>query len=143
MAVVPFNKFHQFAEDLGKKVHNLSADSFKLLLTNVAPVAANAVKADITEIAAGGGYAAGGIAVTVTSYEQVLGVATMILADAALTATAGGLATYRYVVLYNDTPSSPADPLVGWWDRGASVTLVEGDEFQFDADATNGVLQVS
>ena len=55
-----FNKFNSFVEARGRGVHNLHADTLKVMLTNVAPVAANAVKADITEIAAGAGYSAGG-----------------------------------------------------------------------------------
>ena len=45
-----FNKFNQFVEDLAKKVHNLNSDTLKVALSNTAPVAANAVFADITEI---------------------------------------------------------------------------------------------
>lgn len=55
-----FNKFNAFVQDLTRKVHNLNSDTLKILLTNVAPVATNAVKADLTEIAAGNGYTAGG-----------------------------------------------------------------------------------
>jgi hypothetical protein len=47
-----FNKFNQFVEDLAEKVHNLGADTIKVLLTNTAPVAGNSVKADLTEISA-------------------------------------------------------------------------------------------
>ncbi len=39
-----FNKFQIFVEDLGKKVHNLNADTLKIMLSNTAPAATNAVK---------------------------------------------------------------------------------------------------
>ena len=43
--------FDQFTEDLGKKVHNLSADSLVVALTDSAPNASTgAALADITEI---------------------------------------------------------------------------------------------
>ena len=54
-----FNKFNAFVADVANKVHNLGSDTLKVLLTNTAPVATNAVKADLTEIAAGNGYSAG------------------------------------------------------------------------------------
>jgi hypothetical protein len=57
-----FNKFQPFVENLAEKVHNLGSDALKWLLTNTAPAAANAVKADLTEIAAANGYSAGGVA---------------------------------------------------------------------------------
>ena len=48
-----FNKFNALTEDLAEKVHNLGSDTLKVMLTNTAPSAANAVKADIAEISAG------------------------------------------------------------------------------------------
>jgi hypothetical protein len=39
------------------------------------------------------------------------------------------MATFRYVVLYNDTQTSPVDPLIAWWDHGSAVTLNNGDTF--------------
>lgn len=62
-----FNKFNAFVEAVAEKVHNLGADTLKVMLTNVAPVATNSVKADLTEIAAGNGYTAGGTAATISS----------------------------------------------------------------------------
>jgi hypothetical protein len=46
-------------------------------------------------------------------------------------------------VLYNDTPTSPADPLVGWWDYGSSITLLDTETFTVDFDGTNGVIQAA
>ena len=68
-----YNKFNTFVADVNNKVHNFGSDTFKVILTNVAPVAANAVKADITEIAGGNGYAAGGASLTLVSSAQVAG----------------------------------------------------------------------
>jgi hypothetical protein len=50
---------------------------------------------------------------------------------------------FRYVVLYNDDPTSPADPLIGWYDYGSDVTLQDTETFTIDADPTNGVLQLA
>ncbi len=132
-----FNKHDQFVEDLGKKVHNLSADQFRVALTNVAPVAGNSVLADLTEISYTNCSAR---AITTTSYEQTAGVAKLILADLTLTATGGSVGPFRYVEVYNDTPTSPADPLVGWYDYGAPITLANGESIVIDFDGSNGVL---
>lgn len=139
-----FAKFNSFTEYLGEKVFDMNADTFKVMLVNTAPVAANSVKADLTEIAAGNGYTAGGNQATVTSWGQTSGTAKLVLADPATwTATGGSIGPFRYAVLYDDTPSSPADPLVGYWDYGSSITLNVGETFTTDFDATNGVLQLA
>jgi hypothetical protein len=139
-----FNKFNQFTEDLGLAVHNFGSHTFKVLLVNTAPTSANEVKADLTEISAGSGYTAGGNAAALSSFAQTSGVAKLTLADPATwTASGGSIGPFRYAVLYNDTPSSPADPLIGYWDYGSGVTLASGETFTVDLDATNGVLTIT
>ena len=138
-----FNKFNQFVEDLAKKVHNLNSDTLKIMLTNTAPVATNAVKVDITEIAAGNGYTAGGTQATFSSGAQTSGIYKLVLNDVTFTASGGSIATFRYAVLYNDTPTSPADPLIGWWDYGTTVVITSGNSFLVDLDAANGVLTLA
>lgn len=139
-----FNKFNQFVEDLAEKVHNLGADTLKLMLVNSpAPAATNAVKADLTEISAGNGYTAGGAAVTITSSAQSSGTYKLVGSDVVWTASGGTIGPFRYTVLYNDTPTSPADPLIGWWDYGSGITLNAGETFTVDLDATNGILQIA
>lgn len=99
------------------------------MLTNTAPVAGNSVKADLTEIAAGNGYSAGGTALTSVTSSQTSGTYTLDAADTQFQASGGTMATFRYVVLYNDTPTSPADPLIGWWDYGSAVSLATSETF--------------
>lgn len=139
-----FAKFNQFVGDLGAKVHNLNADSLKIMLTNTLPVAANAIKSDITDIAAGNGYTAGGVAVTVTTYSQTAGTGKLVASlDDTITASGGSIGPFRYAVLYNDTPTSPLKPLIGWWDYGASITLLAGEPLLIDLDQTNGILTIA
>lgn len=135
-----FNLFNQFKQDLARKVHDLGADSLKIMLTNTAPVATNAVKTDITEIAAGGGYVAGGFALTINSATQTAGVFTLKIADATLFTASAAVATYRYAVIYNDTPTAPADPLIGWADLGSARTLAAGDPCNLDITDATGIL---
>lgn len=132
-----FNKFNAFVENLAEKVHNLGSDTLKILLTNSAPLASNSVKADLTEISAGNGYTAGGTAVTVTGSSQSSGTYSLTQsADVVFTASGGSIGPFRYAVLYNDTPTSPADPLIGWWDYGSSITLADTETFTVDMGAT-------
>ncbi len=138
-----FNKFNAFVEHLAEKVHNLGADTLKLMATNSAPVAGNSVFADLTEISAGNGYSAGGPTVTISASAQTSGVYKLTLADVAITASGGSIGPMRYFVLYNDTPTSPADPLIGWWDYGSAITLADGEIVTIDFSAANGVLQIS
>lgn len=134
-----YNKHQQFAEDVYEKVHDLDTDALTIALTAAAnaPVATNAILANLTQIA----YTNLSARVpTITSGVQTTGTYKLILADLVLTAS-GTVATFRYVDLYNDTPTSPADPLIAWWDNGSDVTLLNTDTFTIDFDATNGVLQ--
>lgn len=138
-----YNKFQAFVENVAEKVHNLGADTLKVMLTNTAPVATNSVKADLTEISAGNGYTAGGNTVTISSSAQTSGTYKLVLADTTFTASGGSIGPFRYAVLYNDTPTSPADPLIGWYDYGSAVTLATGETLTVDFDATNGVLTLA
>lgn len=138
-----FNKFNVFVENLAEKVHNLGADTLRILLTNAAPSAANSVKADLVEIGTGNGYSAGGPSVSISSSAQSGGTYKLVLGDVTITASGGSIGPFRYIVLYNDTPTSPADPLIDWWDYGSSVTLADGESFVIDFDATNGVLTIT
>ena len=138
-----FSKFNCFTEDLAEKVHNLGADTLKVLLTNTAPTASNTVKANLTEISAGNGYTAGGTAASITSSAQSSGTYKLVLADVVFTAAGGSIGPFRYAILYNDTPTSPADPLIGWYDYGSSITLADGETLTVDFDPTNGVLTLA
>jgi len=138
-----FNKFNAFVEHLAEKVHNLGADTLKVMLTNSAPIATNSVKADLTEISAGNGYSAGGGTPAITSSLQTTGTYKLILADHVFNASGGAIGPFRYVVLYNDTPTSPADPLIGWYDYGSSISLADGESFTVDFDGAAGVITIA
>ena len=137
-----FNKFQCFVADVSNKTHNLGSDTLKILLTNTAPVATNAVKADLTEISAGNGYTAGGNAAALTSSTQASGLYKLILANPATwTAAGGSIGPFRYAALYNSTAAG--GNLVGYWDYGSAVTLASGETFTVSLDATNGTLQLT
>lgn len=132
-----FNKFNQFVENLAKGVHNFTSDStctVTVFLTAAAnaPVAGNSVLADLTQVS----YTnLSSRVVTGITAEQSSGTVGFTATDLVLTAS-GAVATFRYVGIYDDDPTSPADPLIGWWDYGADLTLANGDTFTIDF-ATN------
>jgi hypothetical protein len=133
-----FNKFNQFVQDLANKVHNLGSDSLKVALTNSAPTSSNAILSDITEIS----YTnCSSRLISTTSSTQTSGTLKLIVADLTLTAS-GTVGAFRYVVLYNDTPTSPLKPLIGYYDYGSSITLATSETLTIDFDQTNGVLQL-
>lgn len=130
-----YNKFNDFAEQIGLAVHNLNTHTLKVALTNTAPVATNTIFANITEIGAGNGYTAGGEDAQNTWSENPAGTGELVCVDVVWTASGGTIGPFRYVVLYNDTPTSPVDPLLGWWDYGSNVTLNDGETFTVDFGA--------
>ena len=133
-----FNKFYVLSEDLSSGVHDFRAISstLKLMLSNVQPLFTNEIKTDITEIAPGNGYTAGGEDIN-NDMVQVGGITTVSGEDITWTAdpSGSGMAEFQYIVLYNDTPTTPLDPLIGWWDRGTAVNLISGDTHTADFGA--------
>lgn len=136
-----YNKFNAFVNDIVTKVHNLHSDTLKMMLSDVGPTSSNAVKTDITEIAAGNGYSAGGTAATLVSDGQSGGTYKLVLSQPIYTASGGSIAQFRYIVLYNSTAAS--GNLIGWWDNGSEVNIANGNSFQVLTDQTNGVLQIA
>ena len=128
-----YNKFNQFVEDVAKGVHNFTSDAtctVTVALTTAAnaPVATNSVLANLTQVS----YTnLSSRVVTGITAEQTSGTVDLTATDLVLTAS-GAVATFRYVVLYNDDPTSPADPLISWYDHGSDVTLASGETYTID-----------
>lgn len=127
-----YNKIQDFVEQLCTGKHNFTGagDVMKavLLRSTDAPVATDTVLADWTAQPTGTGYTAGGQDSTNTLAEAS-GTATVSGTKVVWTATAADWISFRYVGLYNDTQTSPADPLVAWWDYGSDLTLGNGETF--------------
>lgn len=141
-----YNKVNQFTMDLVSKVHNFTTttgDSFRVALSNTAPTAASATLSTVTQISAGNGYSTGGSTGQVPTTTTSSGTAKVVLTDVVFTASGGSIASLRYAFLYNDTPTSPADPGIAYWDYGSSVAPATGETFTVDFDGTNGVLQLA
>jgi hypothetical protein len=132
-----FNKVNAFVEHLAEGVHNLATGQLKIALTNTVPTASGtSVYADLTSpLPTTNLSGATPFNVTTSSSSQSSGTYSLVNADLVLTAT-GAVGPFRYVVLYNDTPTSPADPVIGWYDHGSSISLANGETYTVDFGAT-------
>jgi hypothetical protein len=138
--VAVFNKVNQFVEDIGLAVHNLSTHTLKVYLVNGTIAATDAVKADAAEIATGSGYT--GAVDVQNTWAESAGTATLTGTKVTITASGGNVGPFQQVVLYNEDPTSPADPLIGWWDYGSGITLASGESFaiKFNNSDTTGTI---
>lgn len=122
------------------EVANIATDQFVLALSNTAPGSestpptgdGNGVLANVTQVSYTNCSSRN---LTTTSSSQTSGTHSLVLQDLTLTAS-GDVGPFRYVYVYDDTPSSPADPLVCYYDYGSSITLHNGETFLFDLTAT-------
>lgn len=135
-----FQKIPDFAEQVLRGVHNFSAHTFKVALTNTAPAASAAGLANITQIN-GGAYTAGGYQLDAVVLSEEAGAAKVTIADEVITASGGAIGPLRFAVVYND--SAAGKPLVGYVDYGSSITLADGEGLTLDFDAVDGVLTLT
>jgi len=143
-----YTKVQQFVEDLAHGVHDLETDALTVALcaTANAPVATNSILSDLTEISYTNVVTtptASRVIGTPTSSGQTTGTYKLVLPDMTITATGGAIAAFQYVVIYNDTPSSPLNPLICFFDYGSALTLATGETLLIDFDAANGLLQIA
>ena len=131
------NKFQDFVEQLGLAIHNLHTATFNVYLTDATPSAsADAVKADLAELATGGGYT--GPLDTVNTWSETPGTGSMAAGTDPVWTGTTGFGPFRYVVLYNDTATG--DPLCIWWDYGSSISV--GAAETFTVDFGTNILQI-
>ena len=140
-----FTKVNDFVVNLANAM-DLDSDTLKVALCNTDPTSGtsivtdgNGVLANVTEISYTNLSARTLQNVTST---QTSGTYKLSADDLVLTASGGSVAPFRYVIIYNDTPTSPADPIIGYLFYGLSFTLNDGDTFSIDIGA-NGILTLT
>jgi len=134
-----FSKINDFVENLAQAI-DVDGDVWKLALTNTAPASevpiptadGNGIEANITDIV----YTNYSDDLTV---DRVLTAGTLTHAlssgvftwdygaDIVITAVTGALPTWRYLYIWDDTVTSPVDPLMGVWDHGSAIDLALSD----------------
>lgn len=142
-----FNKVNDFVENA---VHNMDLESDQLVvaLSNTAPGSeltnpttdGNGVLANVTQVAYTNLSSRN---ITTSSSSQTGGTYKLVVADLTLTSSGGSTGPFQYIYIYDDTVITPADPIVGYYDYGSSITLNDGDSLTLDFSAVNGVLQLS
>ena len=140
-----FTKVNDFVVNLANAM-DLDSDTLKVALSNTDPTSGTNVAAD------GNGALANITEISYTNLSsrtlenvtstQASGTYKLSADDLTLTASGGTVAAFRYIVVYNDTPTSPADPVIGYYDYGASLVLNDGDTFTVDI-GTNGILTLT
>ena len=126
-----YNKFQVFVENIAEGVHNLETGTLTVALCAAAnaPVATNTILGNLTQIS----YTnLSSRTLTVSSSSHTTGTYSLVIADKVLTASGGSVGPFRYAVIYNDTPTSPADPLICWFDYGSDITLADTETFTLD-----------
>ena len=122
-----YNKIADWVENEGE-VADLDADQFVVALSNTAPGSettpptgdGNGVLANVTQVTYTNLSTRN---LTLASSAQASGTYTIDFNDLVLTSSGGTTGPFRYVYIYDDTPTSPADPLVAYFDYGSSITL--------------------
>lgn len=144
-----FTKVNDFVEHVNEGVHgNLATATLTLALTNTAPASetsdptadGNGILANLTQIA----YTnLSSRVLTVSASSQTGGTYSLVLNDITLSASGGAVAAFRYIYVYNDDATSPADALIGMYDYGSALTLNDGESLTIDFGAdgpTTGTL---
>tara|TARA_R100001198_G_C5232521_1_gene211305 strand:+ start:778 stop:1215 length:438 start_codon:yes stop_codon:yes gene_type:complete len=142
-----FVKINDFVANAVENM-DLESDQLVIALSNTAPSSessnptadGNGILGNVTQVSYSNLSSRN---LTTSSSGQSGGVYKLVLADLTLTASGGSVAAFRYIYIYNDTVTSPADPLVGYYDYGSSLTLNDGDTFTIDFSPSNGVLQLT
>lgn len=142
-----FTKINDWAGNM-VKVANVATDQFVVALSNTAPASEGTpptgdgagILANVTQVAYTNLSTRN---ITTTSSTTTAGTMKLILADLTLTSTGGSTGPFRYVYIYDDTPTSPVDPLVMYYDYGTSITLNATETLLIDFDGTNGFFTVA
>lgn len=142
-----FTEINDFLENLAEAML-CDTDVFTIALSNTAPGSespdpttdGNGILVNVTEVV----YTfCSSRVITTTSSSQTGGTYKLVLQDITLSASGGAVGPFRYVYVFDTTPTSPADPLICVYDYGSSITLNDGEDLAIDFDDANGLFQIT
>ncbi len=116
---------------------DFSNDQFTIYLSNNLPiVATDSPKTDIPNITEENGYTETNLTTTWAETSGGSGIFRLANdADVSWTASAGSFGPFQWVVIYNNTTTTPLDLVVGYWDVGSATTITDTNTFTVDLDA--------
>ena len=139
--------YNDFKEQVLKGIHDLVNDTIKITLhTSYTPnIDSHQVWADVssTEYGTGSGYTAGGVSLSGKAVAQDdTNDRASFDATSPTWSSLGALspATPSHAIIWNDTPTSPADPLICYVELGTTAT--NGGNYTIDFHA-NGIFLLS
>jgi hypothetical protein len=141
-----FIKINDWIKNMANGTVDVDGDTFRVALSNTAPASeasnptssGNGVLANVTQIS----YTNYTDSLTVDRQLQSVtsaesgGTYTFDAADFTITASGGALATWRYLYVYDDTSTAPADALVAVWDQGSAISLASGETININWNAS-------
>jgi len=126
------------SEDIANKVHDFNSDTFRIALTNTAPVLGTTfLLSNVTQITGTNGYttvADGAGAATTLSFSRTGQTTTVSGTQVIFTAT-GAVGPFQYAIWINDTPTTPLNPVIGWINHGSAITMANTDTYTIPAGA--------
>lgn len=130
-------KINGFVEHLAEGVHDLGTNALTIALSDTDPttdgVQNNTAAAILGTVSEATYTNLSSRLLTTSTSAQTSGTYDLILNDLVLTSTGGTTGPFRYIYVYDDTPSSPLNPLINVYDNGSpSITLQDGETFTID-----------
>jgi hypothetical protein len=136
-----YTKFNQTIEDIYHGKHDFSSHALYVVLCDVIPAATDTIFASLSAKTIPTTYISGypgSLALNVTTSEGSDGGYELIVDDLTITASGGTIATFQYIVVYNNFQTDPAKPLVCWFDYGSGLSLAAGEALTVDFGADGG-----
>jgi hypothetical protein len=153
MTAATFTKANDWIKNALNGTVDIDADSFKVALSNTAPASEAS-----NPLSDGNGVVANVTQISYTNYTDDLTVDRVLqgitstqtggvymldsTVNFTITATGGALAAFRYAYIFDDTSTSPADPIIGVWDYGSALTLADGDSAVLTFNV-NGIFRIT
>lgn len=125
--------------NLSNKVYDGDSDTYRWTLSNTAPVLASTnLLSNITQISTANGYTqmtdgAGGLLATMSALSSSGQTTTWAQSASVVLTATGAVGPFQYLIMVDDTPTSPLNPVLGWLNHGAAVTMANTDTYTIPA----------